>query len=135
MSAEKAVRTSLLQPLAAKERERSRFSRARLPATARRIRVLDAEPKKDDKGQSFQAFAIDARHGWDDFEELEVQPKAAPEKAWRKDAIVGCVYAATGEVFVKKGEEYRHAAVLLGKKTAAAEKHICQPAAGELARR
>lgn len=138
LKAEKAVRTALVQPLAAKEQERSRFSRARMPAVTRRVRVLDAAPKKDGQGQAFQTFAVDARHGWgklEDFEDDAPEARAdKAEKAWRKDAIVGCVYDS-GEVYVKKGEEYRPAAVLLGKKTKAADKHICVAATGELAQR
>src|SRR5262245_35681359 len=69
--AEATVKKELIQPLAAKELQRSRFSRARLPATARRVRVLDAAEKKDEKGQTFVTFAIDAKHGRYDFDEVD----------------------------------------------------------------
>jgi hypothetical protein len=113
------VQKVLLEPLAAAERKRSRFSRSRLPAQARRVRVLDAEPRKDTEGKAFVSFAVDARHGWvDDEDELTA-------KAWRKDTITGCSYADTGEIFVKRGDGYFASDILLGKKTKATKRPVC----------
>ena len=120
-AAKSIVQKELTKPLAAKEEARSRFSRAILPAQARRIRVLDEQLKKDAKGHAFVTFAVDARHGYGVSDDEE-----AKESAWRKDTIVGCVYADSGEVFVKKGDEFRPASIMLGKKTKPAAKHICQ---------
>src|SRR5689334_15761852 len=88
--AESTVQKKLIRPLAMKETERSRFSRARLPATARRVRVTDTVARVDAKDQKFVTFAVDARHGWD-MEELE-DDGVAKKPEWRKDTIVGCVY-------------------------------------------
>lgn len=104
-SAEVAVKTKLIGPLAAKEQDQSKFSRARLPAQERRVRV-DEKPVIDAKGATFFAFAIDARHGF--FPE-------GSEDGWQKATVTGCVYAGSGDVFVKVGERHRPAAFLLGK--------------------
>src|SRR5688572_22746106 len=82
-AAEARIRRELVEPLAAKERDQSRFSRARMPAQERRVRILDAQPRLDAQGRAFQAFAIDARHGVRELVE---------EQAWRPAAISGCVY-------------------------------------------
>src|SRR5215831_17051047 len=63
-TAEALVSRELIQPLAAKESGSSRFSRGRLPAQARRVRVLDEHPQKDARGGDFVRFAVDARHGF-----------------------------------------------------------------------
>ena len=135
--AEATVKKELIQPLAAKELQRSRFSRARLPATARRVRVLDVAEKKDDKGQTFVTFAVDAKHGrFDDVEDiLDDAPKQAVKKddTWRKDAITGCVYLESNEVFIKQGEGFRPAGILMGKKVKTAPEHTCKVQGGELA--
>ena len=34
---------------------------------------------------------------------------------WHQDDIVGCAYPGTGDLYVKRGDEYRPAAFLLGK--------------------
>jgi len=114
--AESLVNSKLLAPLAAKERQRSRLSRAPLPPLARRVRVL--EPLKDGKGAEFFSFAIDTRHGFfraDDTEE-----------AWTKDATTGCVYVETGKLFVKLGGQLFPSDVLLGKKVKPAQKGLCE---------
>ena len=64
------VDKELLKPLAAKELTRSRYSRSRQPAQARRVRVLDT--LKDSSGKEFRTFAVDARHGRNLMDEDEV---------------------------------------------------------------
>ena len=113
----KLVQNKLLKPLASKEDERSKFSRARMPPQERRVRVLGAETSTDAKGQAFVAFAVDSRHGY-----VEVD-----EKNWRKDTITGCVYPGSGEIFITQGEHHRPASMLLGKKTKDAPDHVCHP--------
>ena len=46
-----------------------------------------------------ETFAIDVRWG----------------SEWRENDVVGCAYLKNGDLFVKRGEEYRPAAILLGK--------------------
>jgi hypothetical protein len=110
------VQRELIRPLASKERDQSRFSRARLPAQERRVRILDEQPRKDAAGDAFYTFAIDARHGvFADGDETQ----------WRKATITGCVYLGRGEIFVKSGDQYRPAAFLLGKNLKPVEESIC----------
>ncbi|HKA87618.1 MAG TPA: hypothetical protein VKE22_08130, partial [Haliangiales bacterium] len=104
-SAAAVVQRVLIRPLAAKEDDQSRFSRARLPAQERRVRV-DGETHVDASGKEYLTFAVDARHG--------LLP-ANSDEGWRRDAITGCVYVDGGDVFVKSGDKYRPAAFLLGK--------------------
>jgi hypothetical protein len=126
-NAEALVQRELLQPLAAKERDQSRFSRARLPAQERRVRMLDDQPRKDTAGNAFFTFAVDARHG--------VYPRTEDDAAhWRPAAITGCVYVERGEVFVTSGDRYRPAAFLLGKNLKPAAEPICQGAPTEVAK-
>ncbi len=119
-SAEAVVQRELVGPLAARERDQSKFSRARLPATARRIRVLDERPETDARGGAFYAFAVDERHG--------LQALGANEAGWRLGAVTGCVYLDKGEVFVKVGDRHRPAAFLLGKNLKPVAEPICQAA-------
>jgi hypothetical protein len=112
------VQRTLIEPLAAKENNQSKFSRARMPAQERRVRILDETPRQDARGGKFVRFAVDARHGF--------RFKADDEASWRQAAITGCVYVDRGEVFVKKGDEHRPAAFLLGKNVKAAGEQICQ---------
>ncbi len=123
-----AVQKSLLAPLAAKERARSRFSRARAPASVRRVRVLEPLAKTDANGASFVTYAVDERHDWETGEDGKI-----PEEAWRREAIVGCVYLERGEVYVKRGKQYHRPEVLLGKKATAAPEHACVEKTRELA--
>ncbi|MBL8919264.1 MAG: hypothetical protein JNJ54_10415 [Myxococcaceae bacterium] len=97
--AQARVETSLLKPLAEAEEHRSRFSRARLPPRERRVRVTQTTPVADAQGREFLAFAIDVRFG----------------AGWKDADVVGCVYPASGEVFVKRGDSFRPSGVLLGK--------------------
>jgi hypothetical protein len=123
--AEQAIQKDFLKPLAVKEEQRSRFSRARLPAQVRRVRILDTVAKKDAQGGEFLTFAVDAKHGADWLEEGEPNP-------WRENTITGCIYAS-GEIFVKSGEQHRPASFMLGKKVKPAEAHVCQATATEVA--
>jgi hypothetical protein len=125
-AAEALVSRELIQPLAAKERNGSRFSRARLPPQERRVRLLDEQPRKDALGSTFVRFAVDARHG--------IHARADnDESQWRRATITGCVYVDRSQVFVKNGDEYRAAAFLLGKNLKAAAESTCQPEPAKLA--
>jgi hypothetical protein len=116
-SAVALVSRDLVQPLAVKEGSRSKFSRARLPAQERRVRILDDHAQIDARGAGFVRFAIDARHGY----------QADDEANWRKDAITGCVYLERSQIFVKQGDQFRPAAFLLGKNLKAAAAPTCKP--------
>lgn len=117
------VEKQLVTPLVAKEQRRNRFSRAYLPPHARRVRILDRVSSTDGRGAAFVAFAVDERS-------VGFTLDAADDGSgrWRKDAIVGCVYPARGEIFIKRGEAYFAASLLLGQKTAAAGEAVCRPA-------
>jgi hypothetical protein len=114
---ETLVQTKLLQPLARKDDERSRFSRARMPPAERRARVLETQTDID--GATFVRFAVDVRHGY------------TPE--WRADTIVGCAYLARGDIYVDRtssglgthARDVREASVLLGKKVKPALASTC----------
>src|SRR5262249_13594817 len=112
---ESLVQEKLLVPLAERERARSSYSRARPPAAERRVRLLDATPLADGKGGAFVGFAVDARYG-------------GGEGRWRQSVITGCVYAESGEVYVRYGEAFRGAGVMLGKATPQAAGHVCSAA-------
>lgn len=120
------VNRELVQPLAAKETTRSKFSRARLAAQDRRIRIVDAQPHKDSRGASFLRFAVDARHGLGALDDSDASQ-------WRLATITGCVYLAANQVFVKKGDQHRPAAFLLGKNLKAAADGTCEAVATKLA--
>lgn len=98
----------LVTPLEARDAERARFSRAKVPPTARRLRT-ETTLLTDARGRPFVRFAIDAKRGG----------------GWRSDDVTGCVYVS-GEVFVKTGAVHRPAAFLLGKKVSAAEDRVCE---------
>ncbi len=116
------VEKQLVKPLGEKEARRSRFSRAYIPPQARRVRVLDPSRSTDGRGAEFVAFAVDERSG-------VLARKAADDSGrWREDAIVGCVYPARDEVFIKRGDKFFAASLLLGQKTAAADDAVCRPA-------
>lgn len=117
-SAVALVEQQLVQPLAAKENERSKFSRARQPAAARRVRVLDTAALHDSAGKAFVRFAVDERHGWFDDDDKS-------DEGWMKAQITGCVYVDSREVFVQRGREIHPAAAKLGKKTKAAAASVC----------
>jgi hypothetical protein len=115
------VEKQLVKPLVEKEERRNRFSRSYIPPLARRVRMLDHERSTDGRGAEFAAFAVDERSG-------RFARRAADDSSWRKDAIVGCVYPARDEIFIKRGDKFFGAALLLGKKTAAADDTVCRPA-------
>jgi len=116
------VEKQLVKPLADKEARRNRLSRAYIPPQARQVRVLDGARSTDGRGAEFVAFAVDERSG-------RFPLKAADDAShWRKDAIVGCVYPARDEVFIKRGDKFFGAGLLLGQKTAAADDTVCRPA-------
>ncbi|MEW6434824.1 MAG: hypothetical protein AB1730_25265 [Myxococcota bacterium] len=119
--AQALIEKDFLKPLAAKEEQRSSFSRARLPPQERRVRITDDAPKQDAQGGAFYTFAIDARHGVDWMDEGEKNP-------WLEATITGCVYPATGAIFVKSGAQHRPAAFMLGKKVKPAEAQVCTEA-------
>jgi hypothetical protein len=93
------VQEGLVKPLAAKEKERSIFSRARLPPHERRVRVTQATTTLDKEGRSYVPFAVDVRFG---------------DAEWHENDIVGCAYLKSGDLFVKRGDVFRPAAFLLG---------------------
>lgn len=95
------IEAAVLRPLA--ELLPPRFSRVRVPPVERRARVLQDNPSFDGSGRAFVPFAVDVRFG----------------ESWRENEIVGCAYVQSGEVFVKRGDGFRPAEVLLGKKVAA----------------
>ena len=97
--AQRLVETGLVRPLA-KQETPSRFSRARPAPRERRVRMTETTATVDKKGRSFVPFAIDVRFGGGE---------------WRENDVVGCVYTASGDLFVKRGDSYRPAAFLLGK--------------------
>lgn len=105
------MKTGLLEPLAEHEAKVSRFSRARLPPRERRVRVTQTTAVLDKAGHAFVAFAVDVRWG----------------EQWHDNDIVGCAYPKTGALFVKRGEEYQPAEILVGK-PADAVAGVCQAA-------
>jgi hypothetical protein len=119
-AAQTLVERGLLQPLAAKEKQRSRYSRVALSPWERRVRVLDAGPQTDRDGATFMAFAVDARRGLAD-------------STWREDALGGCVYLESGRVFVSRKATHLPAEALLGKRTPPAAAHVCQAATAQVA--
>jgi hypothetical protein len=114
------VENQLVKPLADKEARRSRFSRAYIPPQTRRVRILDGQPSTDGRG-AFLAFAVDERSG------AFPSRKADDPRGWRTGAIVGCVYPAREEVFIKRGDKFFGAGLLLGQRTAAADAAVCRP--------
>lgn len=96
--AKQRIEVGLVTPLSARERP-SRFSRARPPPQQRRVQVSETL-LRDKQGREFVPFQIDEQMAHE----------------WRDRNIVGCVYRATGNLFVKRGEAYVPAAYLLGKK-------------------
>lgn len=108
---EQRVDAGIVKPLA--ERTSSRFSRSRPPPRERRIRVTQTNLSRDAQGREFVPFAVDVRFG---------------PGAWQMDDIVGCAYRATGSLFVKRGDGYFPASLLLGKKVDRMAS-VCQAAA------
>ncbi len=94
------MQDGLLKPLAQLEVNRSRFSRAQPPPRERRIRVTQTAETLDKAGHPYVAFAVDVKYGGG---------------AWRENDMIGCAYLKTGDLFIKRGNAYRPASVLLGK--------------------
>jgi hypothetical protein len=124
-TAEALVMRELIQPLVARAGHQSKYSRARFPPEAQRVRVLDRQAHKDTAGRAFMSFAVDDERG--------LRVGGDDESQWNLATITGCVYLDQSEVFVKRGDEYRPAAFLLGKKLKAAAESTCQPEATRLA--
>lgn len=78
----------------------SPFSRVRPPPREQRVRILKATPTSDRSGHKYVPFVVDGRFS---------------SGEWRED-ITGCVYRASGKIFVKRGDAYRPADFMLGKK-------------------
>jgi hypothetical protein len=97
--AKNRVEKGLLEPLAKKEAQRSRFSRALPPPAERRVRVLSGSLSRDARGRGFVQYAVDARYG----------------EEW-SETYTGCVYEKNGGLFVAVGEEHRPVDYLFGKK-------------------
>jgi hypothetical protein len=107
--ARRRVETDLLEPLAKRER-RSRFSRLQ-PPDERRVRITNPALSTDRSGRAFLPFALDIRYG----------------SEWIENDGAGCVYPPNGDIFVKVGDAYRPARILLGKK-ADAVTGVCEAA-------
>ena len=118
-SAKATVERELTQPLAEREATRSRFSRVAIAARAQTVRIVDASARRDSRGADFFAFSIDERRGW--------------QHVLSRDAFTGCVYPKSGEVFVKRGDSYYPAGLLLGKTSKKADAHVCVEAKVEVA--
>jgi hypothetical protein len=71
------VARAVIQPMAARDKRHSRFSRAPSPPQERQARIPDATVRKDAAGAAFVAFTVDARYRGD---------------RWAHDAMDGCVY-------------------------------------------
>ena len=110
-SAKAAVEKALTEPLARQEARRSRLTRAEIPARARTVRILDERAHRDVRGSEFFTFTIDERRGW--------------QKVLTRDAITGCVYPNSGEVFIKRRDSYYPAGLLLGQTSKKAETNVC----------
>ena len=110
-SARTTVEKALTQPLAQQEAKRSRYSRAAIAPRVRTVRVLDQRAHRDLRGAEFFAFSIDERRGL--------------RAALQKDAVTGCVYPRSGEVFVARGDSHYPAGLLLGKTSTKADAHVC----------
>jgi uncharacterized membrane protein len=105
------IQAALVQPLTAQEAERSRFSRAVRPPSERRVRLAQQAPSVDAMGGQFYAFSIDQR--WSG-------------AGWTADAVVGCIYPATGQVFVQQEGTWLAASWLLGEPGAAPPATVCR---------
>ena len=98
--AQRQVDEGLVKPLAANEQHQSRFSRSRPIPHERRVRVTQVNPSFDRSGRAFMTFAVDIRFAGSE---------------WRENDIVGCAYVKSGDLFVKRGDAFRPASILLGK--------------------
>jgi hypothetical protein len=101
--AQHLVESNLVKPLADFEAQSSRFSRARPLPRERRVRALQTAVTPDKDGRTFVPFAIDVRFGGGE---------------WVTGDIVGCAYTGSGNLYVKRGDDFRPASFLLGKNEA-----------------
>jgi hypothetical protein len=112
---------------------------------ARRVRILSAEPMRDASGRAFLAFAVDAKYGFDpmddeflleaDADKVKKTAKERAEERWQKDAITGCLYPETNELFVNRSGTHYPAGLLLGKKASKAAEGVCRAEAAQVARK
>jgi hypothetical protein len=109
-----AVQEGLVAPLTAKESRFSRFSRARRPPIAHRVRLLDETPSVDAKGEAFFRFALDSSIGF-----AKENDKEDDESRWDLGTETGCVYASAGKVFVHRGDRHFPARLVVGEKVQA----------------
>jgi hypothetical protein len=117
---EALVQARLVAPLRQYELRRSGFSRARQPPSARRVRLPEGEvARADARGQSFVRFSVDTSGGRLLVFGPDGQVRRSDEEQWRRDEVTGCVYPASGEVYVQRGSSYSPVQVLWGKRTAA----------------
>jgi hypothetical protein len=93
----KLVEATLIEPLARREAARSRYSRVRMPAAARQVRVL--EGATDPEGRTFVRFAVDEKRSAE----------------WERNVTLGCAYPDDGAVFVAHRGRVQSAAQYLGK--------------------
>lgn len=96
--AKQRVEQGLIQPLAEAQQKRSKYSRARISDPQRRVRVERTTLSTDGKGRKFVPFVVDANYG----------------DKWETDAIVGCVYQGSANIYVKIGDDHYPGAFLLG---------------------
>ena len=75
------------------------------------MRVTQTAVTLDASGRPYIAFAVDVRRGAE----------------WQDNDVVGCGYPQTGALFVKRGDGYRPAEILLGKDVEVAPS-VCTPA-------
>src|SRR5262245_42750982 len=70
--AQRRVEEGLLKPLAERESETSRFSRARPMPRERRVRITQANETQDAAGRPFVSFAVDVRFGAGEWQQNDV---------------------------------------------------------------
>jgi hypothetical protein len=118
---EELVQERFVRLLAAEYSARPRFTRARLPPQAMRVRMLDSAARSDAEGGAYIRFAIDECHGAN-----AIGKGHGDECDWHRDRLTGCVYMKSGDVFVRRGDEMLPAALVLGVQVSAAPVHVCR---------
>jgi hypothetical protein len=106
-----AVQREFVRPYVAWQTERSQFSRAAMPPSETRVRLL-SDPRNDAAGAEFVPFAVDARYG---------------DERWIQ-AQTGCVYVASSAVYVKRGAAFRAAADYFARDAAQPAAPVCADA-------
>lgn len=104
------VIAGIVKPLA--ERSGRSLSRSRPPPHESRVRVPQTTLSRDAQGREFVPFAVDIRYG---------------KGKWQTDTV-GCAYRTSGNLFVKIGDAYYPAVLLLGKQVDPVAA-VCQSAA------